>query len=352
MASNITNYVSFTPDECGAFTGFTAPEGVSYVPFSFGLQKSTINTVSDFCYNQFGAVSNIDCPDWDPSCNCLISQYRPNKPIFTDKEILEMKVATNECTLIQEVLPNKDGEIDENKPSDWWGIDFSNKKCPYNCFYYESDKPTVAKKKENVLKTPFFGPTGDLGGKYPYSLGLSGISSQGILQQDTDSSRDDMLQLPLGDGVQENYQSWSQKITGPLFPYYLEYSKTNATFWNTPEKTPLIRAALMALYRFQQIKITVNGDYGVKIGSLINIRMPIKDELHTSRSTSFLTDKRFAGTWMVYRIERTIMASKHTMALYLMRDGFNTDKYSEPSLNKYGNPTYKTKQSDESGETE
>ncbi len=343
MASYITNYNNFSPDECGAFSGFTSPNGVT-ANVVFGLQKSSINTVGDFCYSPFGAVSNIDCPEWDPSCNCFISQFRPKKPMYSDKEILELKISTNECTLIQEILPNTNGAIDPNVPSDWWGIDFSNKKCPYNCFYTDVSKPLNVKKTDKILKTEFFGPTGDIDktSKYPYSVGLSGISGI-ILHSETDSSRDDIVKQT--EEPEENYTEWTQKIRGPLFPHYLEYSKTNATFWNTPEKTPLLRTAFMALYGFQKIKITVNGDYNVKIGNLINILMPIKDELKDSGSA--LTDKRFAGTWMVYRIERTIMSSKHTMSLYLMRDGFNTDKYSEPRLNKYGDTVYEGKDSED-----
>ena len=95
----------------------------------------------------------------------------------------------------------------------------------------------------------------------------------------------------------------------------------------------------MALYNFQKIKITVNGSYLVKVGSLINVRVPIKDQI--SASGNSLSDKRFGGTWMVYRIERTITGGKHTMVLYLMRDGFNTDKYSTPALNTYGKSVIK-----------
>jgi hypothetical protein len=93
-------------------------------------------------------------------------------------------------------------------------------------------------------------------------------------------------------------------IIGPNFKFYKEYSKTNATFWNTPPETPLFRRAQTALMNAQRVKILVHGNINITPGTIVNI-----DYFN------------FGGRWMVYRVERTITAERHSMYLYLMRDG-------------------------------
>lgn len=93
-------------------------------------------------------------------------------------------------------------------------------------------------------------------------------------------------------------------LIGSKYKYYKEYSKTSATFWNTPAETPLLRKAQTALMFTQRAKILVNGNLSIRPGSMININY-----------------NNFGGRWMVYKVERIIKAQKHSMYLYLMRDG-------------------------------
>jgi hypothetical protein len=101
---------------------------------------------------------------------------------------------------------------------------------------------------------------------------------------------------------------------GKNFPHYLEYSKTNATFWNTPENTPLYRKAQVALIKYQRIKILVNGDFTIKPGKIIKINRPVDNR------NSKILKTRYEGSWMVYKVERIIKPGKHSMYLHLMRD--------------------------------
>lgn len=337
MAINIENISVFRPDETGIFNGIS---GSSASNILFNLQKSSINTIESVCFSPFGQVSNINCPDWDPACNCFINQYKPKELPKTDSELIELKKKTSECELIYKEIVKK-----FDQPY-WFGVDFSNHKCPYNCLSEEftlNSNGYDAKYFKDV-KINYFGITGTISKDtfYPYNIGYYGNSgpvlnldpSDGIQPSNDifiwDKEKIKPLDYKLTTGENENNIS----INKPLFKSYLEYSKTNATFWNTPAKTPLLRNAFMGLYGFQKIKIAVNGSYLIKIGSLINITMPIKDEI--SESGTGLNDKRFAGTWMVYRIERTIIGGKHTMNLFLMRDGYNNNKYNKPVLNTYG----------------
>jgi len=360
MGMKVTNFSELALDECGIFLGSTG-ENVS--PTSVVLQKSSINTIEGPCFSPFGAVSNIDCPDYDPTCNCYISQYRPKEPPPSKQELMKLKQGMTECGKITEILSKSITEYDQGEDGEtvetttvtnlWFGVDFSNPRCPYNCFSpgltllydtkYQQSKPIK-----------YYGLTGASYGSgltFNYALAYKGNTGP-VLNTTTVKGQpitsNDFWWYDKTDGDRNSYTSVLPKISdspeyfnsinGPLFPFYLEYSKTNATFWNTPDKTPLLRNAYISLYAFQKIKIVVNGSILLSVGDLINILMPIRDELADS---SQLTNKRFAGTWMIYRIERTITGGKHTMSLYLMRDGFNTNKYSEPNLDKKGKPIVK-----------
>jgi len=340
MAITITSTSVFRPDETGIFNGISGSSASTNI--SFNLQKSSINTIESVCFSPYGQVSNINCPDWDPACNCFINQYKPKELPKTDAELVSLKKSISECKLITDNL------VEKYQQPFWFGVDFSNSKCPYNCFGKNlvSAGSGYDTKYFKDVKITYYGITGSIPKNtfYPYNLGYYGGGNSGpvlvldktygVLTSNDNFVWDGDAPKPLEFKVQTDASGTNTDINGPLFGAYLEYSKTNATFWNTPPKTPLLRNALVNLYNFQKIKITVNGSYLIKIGSLVNIRIPIKDEI--SEAGSALTDKRFGGTWMVTRIERIIIGGKHTMALYLIRDGYNTNKYNKPSLSTYG----------------
>jgi hypothetical protein len=105
-------------------------------------------------------------------------------------------------------------------------------------------------------------------------------------------------------GLTETQVRLCAPLINPNFRYYKQYSKTSATFWNTPKLTPIRRRAQMALMTAQRVKILVNGDFGVNPGKIVTVNSP-----------------NFGGRWMVYKVQRIFTPQKHTMYLYLMRDG-------------------------------
>jgi len=94
---------------------------------------------------------------------------------------------------------------------------------------------------------------------------------------------------------------------------YLAYTNTNATFWNTDPKTPLLRNAQMILLAYQRIVINVHGDSQTRPGDIVEIDIRNDENRSVKR-------KRFNGKWMVYKTEREIMHNRCSMVLYLMRD--------------------------------
>ena len=288
----ITNFSYFSPEDCE----LQFPGQPNYYPYTKTLQKSSINTVGSFCLNPYGAVSNLNCPDWDPACNCWVTQYMPEEKEPSGISLSYLKGRISECYFIEKNLKNK---------AEWVGVDYSNPQCTYNCF--DLDKQTNPVLDPTPVDSyKISGSNVPTGSTFTYSIGISGISGISLI--------DDYRFI---DGPPDKVKTAPWKVCGSCFPYYMEYSRTNATFWNTSPKTPLLRKGQIGAYNSQKIKILVNGDQRVKIGMLVNIRIPIGDETGDA-----ITQKRFSGRWMIYRIERIITASKHSMYLYLMRDGF------------------------------
>ena len=105
---------------------------------------------------------------------------------------------------------------------------------------------------------------------------------------------------------------------GEKFNEYIEYTRTHATFWNTPKNTPLWRNAQMQLITAQKASIVVNGDFSIKPGIVINIldNEPEQDG----------EPKRHSGNWLVIGTEHVINgASMHRTIITLSRDSSPVD---------------------------
>ena len=333
------------------------------------------------CMSPYGPVSNANCPADFPYCNCnsrifLESGLNPGQPELTDKQLAQLLNSTKECDLIQQKLGYSWFGIDYSEPhSPYNCICFNSGSGTSNNDYKDIPPLTDNWKKYVEIKseeeTPSDCPkdpeTGEDLGACCSSLGDGCFSSTAARCQDqgtwnrckncsevncvqnlvesvspvqesgnattasgkivqytnnNSASADNNLlffnydQRKLFDGdnafplpVSEIPNPEDDKVCpGPIigsnFKFYKEYSKTNATFWNTPPETPLFRRAQTALMNAQRVKILVHGNINITPGTIVNI-----DYFN------------FGGRWMVYRVERTITAERHSMYLYLMRDG-------------------------------
>lgn len=167
-----------------------------------------------------------------------LSKFQPVEQEPSQNQLTCAKRDARECELIQEKLG-----------LEWLGIDYSDPNAPYNCFC------------NNVSTTtgnPLW-PGADRFISDIYSIGPNGGA---------------FAWLPAAAaGTAPRYQPSSYDLgdCGKHFAKYVEYSKTNATFWNTPPKTPLYRRAQTALLMYHRIRILVHGDFNIKPGNLINI---------------------------------------------------------------------------------
>jgi hypothetical protein len=188
------------------------------------------------CANPKGKISNKQCPESNPYCNCPAQEHMPDEKEPTYLELYQLYNELKECDLIQEHL----GEdylgcvwIDPNNP------------CSCNC-------PEIGKK----------------------------------------------------------------------FAEYLEYTRTYATYWDTPKNTPLLRNALMSQFLSQQVTIGIIPNDNIKIGDMIKL---VHTKLITSEEEGAYKDdnpsKRFNGYWIVSEIRHKFTKeSVQTMQLILNRD--------------------------------
>lgn len=186
------------------------------------------------CANPNGKVSNRDCPESNPYCNCPAQEHMPMEKEPTYLELYQLYNELRECKLVEEYL----GEdylgciwIDPNNP------------CSCNC-------PEIGEK----------------------------------------------------------------------FGEYLEYTKTYATFWDTPKNTPLVRNALISQFMSQQVTISIVPNRNIKVGDIIKInhKSILKPE---EIEDEYIESKRFDGYWMVSEIRhRFDKESIQYMQLTLNRD--------------------------------
>ena len=292
--------------------------------------NTTTNISSDMdCMSIWGPVTNLNCPNEYPDCNCPTALL-DLKPTFTEPTTEDLERARNlseECFFIKQEFSIKNG-FNEDEYVKWGGIDYSNKDGTYNCLGSKSYgkfawantlntngvvgpfQTTKGLTLKNGLGSPIDTSYFPYAARKGYTLGV-GVSATSTAWNVSDTNN--ILDTNAATKAIAN-QAVYPTIIGQNFSYYVEYSKTNSTFWNTPETTPLYRKAQVALLKYQQIKILVNGDFTIKPGKIIIVKRPIDNR------NSKILKTRYEGAWMVYKVERIIKPGKHSMYLYLMRD--------------------------------
>ena len=211
-----------------------------------------------------------------------LSRYKPQENEPTENELYLAKRNAAECNLINENLGPKD---------------YADPNAAYNCFC--ADEWPNGNRPDGPL-TDWWVSLPDQGG--PVNM-FADLPWRAAAINTTPYSPPE---YDIGD-------------CGRNFEKYIEYSKTNATFWNTPPKTPLYRRAQTALLMYNRIRILVHGDFNIKPGKLVKIDYSLAFTNNTNIKKS-----RYDGNWMVYRVQHVITGIKHSMYLFLMRDGSET----------------------------
>lgn len=115
---------------------------------------------------------------------------------------------------------------------------------------------------------------------------------------------------------------------GENFKNYIEYTRTSATYWDTPVETPLWRDAQMALINSQQASIMLSGDLSLRPGEIINI---------TNKNIGSGKERRMGGRWLIAEIQHNmIKGGQHTMLCTLIRDSSPINPETSESLGFFG----------------
>ena len=210
------------------------------------------------CANPEGPVDNSECGDENPLCNCPCQELNPFKP--------------------------------ENEIDFPWYVDMVSG----------------------------FG----LGaGIWNFLFGGDGISEptkEQLLESKKEIKECDLIKEKLGEewmgclwNNQDHPSSCNCPCVGENFKDYIEYTRTSATYWDTPSTTPLWRDAQMMLIRSQVSGVILHGDLTLRPGELINI---------TNKNPGSEKERRFSGRWLVSDINHGIHAAQHNMMVTLIRD--------------------------------
>lgn len=147
-------------------------------------------------------------------------------------------------------------------------------------------------------------------GKEPSTLELQLLESQ-IYECELVKAHPQLGEEYLGcvwDDPESPYNCICPKM-GKKFPEYMQYNRTNATYWSTPLEAPLYRNAQMALFNSNKIQIRVAGDLSLITGDVVELKASISNK-----------PKRFSGRWIVTTIKHIFNPGYHTMDVVLSRE--------------------------------
>ena len=292
---------------------------------------------SYICSNPGGSVSNLDCPEEDPLCNCPCRNADEGYVLYPSgyyiETVWELLLYDNE-DLTQQVNEAIDPELPD--PAEYAivemndGVPSVNTEADGGGFYATLNAARQAHERiERVYDEP------------------SRLTLTTLLKQSKECERiEEVLGADYLGCIWEDPNSPTSctcPCIGDKFMEYLRYTRTNATFWNTPDYTPLYRNAQLALLDSQKIGIAVNGDLSVRPGDIVSLDIMGNEIDANGGDTSpevgerqfkvndLRVNAKFKGKWMVVSITHKMVGLKlHKMQLVLTRDSLPVDNVPEP----------------------
>ena len=245
------------------------------------------------CANPDGPVDNSDCDDNEPFCNCP-------------------------C---QELIPDSDAQI--NRINEELGN--------------EKETLELVGEEPSQGQGPFFNPGGEDGeGLYQWS-GEKVVTKEDLKEPTDEELKElleaikecDLIESELGEewlgclwSDQENPSSCNCPCVGKEFKDYLEYTRTHATYWDTPKNTGLWRNAQMILLNAQKCVIILDGDFSLQPGQIISV---YAGDPSPDKPEGDFEKHRISGRWLLHGIEHVVSPTTHRMFVVLMRDSCSVD---------------------------
>ena len=256
------------------------------------------------CANPEGPVDNSSCPPDDPYCNCPAKELQPKDAIiirssddpFEHSDIIDQNGIIH---TFYDYFINDDGTMSEFVIIDSDGEELGSFDT------YDEAKTFII---EEVEVTPE--PTDDE-----------------LHELEKESKYCELIEEELGEEYlgcdwnnPDSPESCSCPNIGPKYKEWKRYSQTYSTYWNTPKEVPLLRNAQMTLITSQRAVATVNGDFSIRPGSIIDVEVDYQDK------DNGVSLKSSSGRWLVAEISHNIEgANVHAMVLTLIRDSFFQD---------------------------
>lgn len=231
------------------------------------------------CANPEGPVDNSDCDEDEPLCNCPCQELKPDS---------------------EEEIERINSHIEENDGNFW-----SN----------------------------FFGE--GLGGFLAKIYGLFGSSNGGITKEklaeptyeELEEAKQSIKECDYIIEAFEDGEDWlgcmwnnddhpsscNCPCVGPKFGKYLQYTRTQSTYWDTPPQQPLWRNAQMNLINSTKLSINIHGDLTLRPGTMVFVKDFSGDRGKLSK---------IGGRWLIETIIHNIGAFPvaYEMQLNLTRD--------------------------------
>jgi hypothetical protein len=107
---------------------------------------------------------------------------------------------------------------------------------------------------------------------------------------------------------------------GKKFPKLLKFATKNSTFWNTDLRTPLARNAFTKLLMTFKISITVNGNFRLFPGAIIEI-------VDTPLLGFQFNNPKIAGKWLVLSAKHNIGKDRQHETTYILSAIANENFY-------------------------
>ena len=107
---------------------------------------------------------------------------------------------------------------------------------------------------------------------------------------------------------------------GKKFPKLLKFATKNSTFWNTDLRTPLARNAFTKLLMAFKISITVNGNFRLFPGAIIEI-------IDTPLLKFQYNNPKIAGKWLVLSAKHNIGKDRQHETTYILSAIANENFY-------------------------
>jgi len=252
------------------------------------------------CANPDGPVDNKNCPEDDPLCNCPCQELKPD----SDEEIARIEAAKlqNDGSFWNLMFGGGLGGFFGIGGAVTgllgWLFGGGEGSTDFKSLLKEPDYAELEAAKQSIKEYEYISDADGFGGDW-----------LGCMWHNDDHP-----------------SSCNCPCVGPKFGKYLEYTRTQSTYWDTVPQQPLWRNAQMNLIQSNELLLRIHGDLRLRPGTMIHVK-----DKNLAPSNDYT---KIGGRWLVKSIVHNIGAFPiaHDMQLRLIRGTSPVDPEQDLSL--------------------